>query len=314
VFPPGSTGSNPVVGVISHCVEMIYGKYLNTHDSVKSIMRSGLVIIFVALLLVMPLCSAATTIKLNTMPGREVFVSIWAEGHGLQLDPPKKYLSDVYGHVEHVYEGTTSPFDVLVIVKSFGVQEYREEFGSYEIGGTVQLPDLVAEGYVNPLSAGDSSESDSTEDGSNDEVTSTDNSTNEGDMGNETGENNVTGITGHAISEGGFNMSPEVTKIIYYILGSVFVVGAIAAIVMFTMMKVRRRGSGPPVYGMAPVKLDKKYKREGSSDRNLDSIENEIEDVEKQIDMYRKRSRLSDAEKRLDEKRKMLESLKRGEK
>ncbi|MFH1802723.1 MAG: hypothetical protein ABH864_04740 [archaeon] len=275
-------------------------------------MRSKLIFAVVALLLLIPLTAAATTVKLTTLPGRDVFISAWSENLGYQISPPEHFLSDVYGHVEYSYEKTTSPFEVLVIVKNAltGIQEYREELGPYNAGGTVELPALIPDGYVNPLDMEDDPTNDPPADNPTDDET--DNPPADDPIDNET-EDNQTNITGNAISDEGIGLEPETMKIIYYVLGSIFVVGIIGAIVIFVMMKVRHHESTPR-YGMEPVNLDKRHRQDHSGDKDLDSIESEIENVERQIDMYKKRNRLSDAEKRLEEKKKMLERIKRGEK
>lgn len=300
-----------------HLIKNRVGQNIYKHLMPKTSMKSGLIIAIFALFLLLPLCTA-TTIKVTTLPGRDVFVSIWTEDGEAQVSPPKKYLSDVYGHVEHTYDGSTSPFSVLVIVKLFGVQEYREEFGPYNSGETVELPSLVPEGYIDSLSIEDDSEDVEPSDDTNTEedIDSSENSTtnatedNSEDDADETQEGNVTSLTGSIISEG--SLSPETMKIIYYVLGSIFTVGVIATIVVFARMKIRRRGNNQ-IYGMEPVKLDKRRRYNSSKDEDLSSIENEIETVEKQIEAYKNRSRLSEAERRLEEKKGMLEKLKRGE-
>jgi hypothetical protein len=264
-------------------------------------MRS-LVITIIALLLILPLASAATTIKLKTLPGHDVFISIWTEGLGSQVTSPKKYLSDINGEVTHVYEGSTSPFDVLVIVKAFDIQKYREEFGPYETGGVVQLPDLLPESYTPPVEEDDNS----TGEESNEDNSTIANSTNE--------ENNSSEENQEITGNGGFSfefLSGDKAKTVYYVIGAIFIVAVVAVMVVYVLTRMKR--SKPVQYGMEPVKLPEKPKHGSSGDKYLDSIEREIDDVERQIEQYKKRNRLEEAQKRLEEKKRILEKIKRGE-
>lgn len=278
-------------------------------------MRSRTVLIIAALILIFPLTTAATVLEGKTLPGRSVTVSVWSES-GAQYQAPELQTSDIYGEYSYTYEGDDAPFEVLVIVKTFNVQEYREYFGPYaELGGTIQLPDLLPEDYVNPLGENDENEPDdnnstgeNNETGENDESNNT-NENNETDNGNQS---NITGdVTGEVTGD---SLDNNVVKIFYYVLGAIFIIGVVAAIVVLLMTKLRGGAPAKPAkFGMEPVKLNEKYKSSGD-DRDLDKIEEEIEMVEKQIEMYKKRNRLSEAEKRLEEKKKMLEKLKKGEK
>ncbi|MBU0907891.1 MAG: hypothetical protein KKD18_04965 [Nanoarchaeota archaeon] len=271
-------------------------------------MRSTLILIIIALILIVPLTDAATTIKGKTLPGRDVAVSIWKDENGPpQYQAPELTRSDIYGIYQYTYDGDKTPFTVLVIIKSFNIQEYRQYFGPFEsLGGTIQLPDLLPEGYIDPTQWDDETNDneDNITNDQDDDITDENND----NLTNENNDNNQETDSDSTIPW--FN--ENTLQILYYILGGIFIVGVIAAIVVFIITKIKNAPKKPIRYGMEPVKLDTKYKGAGN-DKYLSKIEEEIDDVERQIEQYKKRNRLEDAERRLEEKKKLLEKLKKGE-
>lgn len=267
-------------------------------------MRSIVITALIALLLIFPVASAATTIRVKTLPGHDVYISIWDQNFGHQITSPKKYLAGIDGEVEHVYDGTTSPFGVMVIVKLFESQKYREQFGPYTTtGGTIDLPDLLPDGY-------DPGDDESADTGVNN--TNTNNTA--------AGINNtITNQTGNLTTgsqDKGQNISfksifaSTAAIVIYCIIGGIILLAIIAAIIMVIVRKIR--SSKPARYGMEPVSLNTKY-RPPSGDKYLDNIEKEIDNVDRQIEQYKKRNLLEDAQRRLEEKKRVLEKIKRGE-
>lgn len=260
------------------------------------------------LLLILPLASAATTIKLTTVPGNDVYISIWDDEFAAQLKAPKKYIADINGQVQHSYDGTSSPFGVLVVVKYFGEEKYRERLGPYTVGGTIVLPDLLPDGY-DPTLEEDDQETPATpaENITQTNITTTNNNTNE------------TNLTGSAIQETETTniislnfLSSQTAKTAYFIIGGIAVIAIIVKIIIFTISRLKLSRSSSQ-YGMEPVKFSGKPKFNPSGDKYLDHIEREIENLDHQIDQYKKRSRLEDAQRRLEEKKRILEKMKRGE-
>lgn len=270
-------------------------------------MRS-VTIILIAFLLILPLVSASTTIKLRTLPGHTIYISIWSSSQENQIESPKKYLSDINGDVQHTYEGTTSPFDVLVVVKAFDVQKYREYFGPYVTGGVVQLPNLLPEGFE--AFEGNESLVNNTKINNTNDTNDSVNQTNNETTGTITGDS-VQEITNSSENTPSKFFTGDVAKVIYSIFGVIFIAGVIIVIIIFIVTKIRRPRKIQ--YGMEPVKLDVKYRPDPSGDKYLDNIEKEIENVGIQIEQYKKRNRLEEAQKRLEEKKRVLERIKRGD-
>lgn len=104
-----------------------------------------IIFVITILLLIIPITSASTTIKLKTLPGHEVIISIWSPDFKTQYETPKRYTSDINGSVTHIYENEEPTFGVLVLVKLFGVQKYRNMSGPYSAGGVINLPNLLPE-------------------------------------------------------------------------------------------------------------------------------------------------------------------------
>ncbi len=258
-------------------------------------------LVLIALLLVLPAVSGATTIKLKTLPGHDVSISIWNTDFTVIYSAPEKYLSDIYGDVTHIYEGTQSSFGVMVVVEAFDVKKYREQFpGPYAAGETIQLPNLFPEDYTPPEYDDEEPPAEPEEPQNQTEEIQEDIQDNQEDT-----------ILASAIASNGSVFNDGNYQIVYYTVGGIFILGVIAAIVVFLISKLKAPKTIQ--YGMEPVKLNVKYKSSSSTDRDLDVIEKEIEDVERQIEQYKKRNRLDDAQRRLEEKKKMLERLKKEE-
>jgi hypothetical protein len=275
-------------------------------------MRS-VIIVLIALLLILPLASAATTIKIKTLPSHDVFISVWDVNFETQYAPPKKSVATLDGDAQYIYEGTRSPFGVLVIVKAFDIQKYREEFGPFNTGGVVQLPNLLPDDYEPPEGNDDVVTDNSTDDDSDDD-TAIDNSTDDDSEDNDTIVDDSTDNQNATEEDwGSFTeiFTGDTAKIIYYIIGAIFIIAMVALIVIFILTRVRR--PKPIQYGMEPVKFTEKPKPQPSGDKYLDSIEKEIENIDRQIEQYKKRNRLEEAQKRLEEKKRVLEKIKRGE-
>ena len=271
----------------------------------------------IALLLILPLASAATTIKLKTIPGHDVFISVWDTAFETQHQSPGKSLSDINGDVQYIYDGTSTPFGVLVIVKAFGVEKYREEFGPYNIGSVIQLPDILPDALKSAMGISSNISSNVTNVTENETTNNTSENNSQNNSEVEETLNTTGSLTGNVAKETGGNessfseiLTSSTAKTVYYVFGAIFILAMFLLIITYTVAKIRSPKKIP--YGMEPVNLNRQSRQDSSGDKYLDKIEKEIDDVDRQIDQYKKRNILDDAQRRLEEKKKMLERLKRS--
>jgi len=274
------------------------------------------ILVIAAILLFLPVVSAATTVNIKTIPAHDVYVTI-IDSNDNYISSPKKYRADTYGKVEHLYEGTKYPFKVWVKVKWQDTSKFDEKFGPYNEGEEISI-ELLPEGYLDfsgeTTPAAEETEEETTEE--EEEVEEAEEETTPAVEETEETTSPEVGdgvITGSVIAESDSSNS-GLLKTFYYVIGGILLIGIVAFFVITVV--VRGRKGRASQYGMQPVKLS------GSSppssydprtDHELDKIEKEIELVEKEISHYKRHNRIMDAEKRLVEKKRALDNVRRGE-
>lgn len=263
-------------------------------------MQKGILVIL--LLLLLPLTSA-TLITVKTLPASEVYISTWVPD-GTQISAPMKQMAGIDGIVTYNYDDSKSPFEVLVITKYLGEQKYRERFGPYTTGETIETIELLPDDYVDPLAAEETEIQAETIETNNTETNETVSNSTDVEIPEQVAQ------TGNVVADSfSSKIDPKVMTIIYYAVGAIFVLGVIAA---FVVTISRSKKKGKEQYGMQQVKLKAPPKGAYQDSNDLEKIESEIHKVDKEIELFKKRNMLTEAEKRLEEKKRYLDRLKGG--
>jgi len=274
----------------------------------------GAMIITLAILLLLPLASAATEITVKTEPARTVFITVLENTDTYTpINAPTKYMSDVHGMTTHTYSNEKSgSFKVLVIVKFFEEQEFREEFGPFSPGEKISI-ELLPDDYVDPFEEYDldaeaaETASETQEENSTEETNETSNETTSVEE-----ETRNSAITGNIISSS--ETDENFMKIAYYALGAIIIIALLVFVIGGVVIRNKRK---PPRFGMEPTKLTPqkpalpKPTDTPRNDDELDRIEREIRSVEKEIEQIKRSRKLTEEEKILEEKRKILAQLKK---
>ena len=278
-------------------------------------------LMMMVLLLVFPLASAFDTpIKVKTIVGNKVSIFVYPSG---SLASVNSYYLETNGNgeVSVVHTSSDNEIDLLVKVTKDGVNIFKEKFTGYEAGAPISIKmdydEITGEYDEAAVKANETPVV----------VAPVANTTEEVKETVKTDATNAS-VTGNVAKEvsGGSGFS----KIIFFIIGGVLIVGAVVFLVMrystfrFSSGKSGGAADGAPTYfrsNNVGVGKGSGFSMTHASSAPVSStggpdvaeLENKIKEAERQLNLLKNREKIRIAEKRLEEDRKELDRLRKGD-
>lgn len=280
--------------------------------------KLGIIVLLV--LLIMPVVLATTTtINVKTLANHDVILKTLDpdpnEGESNVLEYFKK-SSDANGQVSFVSHTNKPQINILIIVEKDG--------NRIEINGkTLQLFEKKPTGAIITLEVKEKPpepEVNETESNETEEVEATANETIEtagtGEA-EETEEQEIeekkeTGkLTGAFISIGKAGKAIVTSKVTYYMIGGIFIIGVFVFVIFIARKKLKGRAGHYINFKIKDGKVTESVSKQ-ISDKRLAAAEKKLEEAKKELDYIKNRkNRLEEAKERFEESKKELERLER---
>ncbi len=277
------------------------------------------IISIIILLMFVSFVSAATEIKVKTLPNHKVSIFVLdADQTFLSLDSFHKE-SDSSGLASAAYTGQKNKIDVLVKVSKDGKKVLSERFEDYKTGEPIFIRmdnEEINGKYVEKkviVENGTEVENDTKKDGEEttaveEPTPSEESSTEEEPVVNQPA---TGGVIANDNSDGFFSWT------FYLIVGGFL----IAILVVLLIWKFSTHSSWMPIPMHPQItgpqgalkKSQDKGDVVGSSSRDVLKLEKKLEEAQREIRILKNKEKIRDAERRLEDDRQELEKLRKGE-
>lgn len=249
-----------------------------------------------------------TPINIKTTAGNRVDVRVYTKDMTEKLEERLGEIADTDGEISFTFSSSRLTFAITTFIKGDpnGFQKFKDVDAKREV-----LVDLTK---ATPVLEYLDEEINDTEEIDNNGIEGVDVEVNieesETEVEEEIIEENTAGITGEVIED----TSVKIPKIIYYVIGGLFIFGALIFIGVVGGKKLKsKKSSGFKVTQLSSMKSGQDGNQEKDNSSEIADAERKLEEARKELDEIKnKKSKLQEARERFEKAKSELEEAEKG--